>query len=397
MKTLFSRFTLLSALVMGCTVSLAETSFNKLIQKANADLKLFADQGSCQSGGNCSASSASDCKDGACDSESTDEDADKPAAKNVGEVLKELSFVSGKPKSDADYYIYFYSASWCPPCRKLMPDIVKEYRDIRASEKVELILIGYDQSAAKVKNYVTKYKAAFPAIWKGAEGVDKLPGHTAPGGIPAAIIVDKKGNVITKGYGQIILEWEKYTINNPAQEEEVEDDCADGSCDSANTDKSDSDCSDGSCAAPSPSNGIATKVAQNSVGTALKEIEFISGEPKTDAQYYIYLYSAGTCPPCRKLMPKLVAEYEDIRESEQVELILLGADVNEEKVKEYVDRYDVNFPATWANSHGVYELPGNTPPNGIPTAIIVDKEGNVLSTDHGQIILEWEKHTIERE
>lgn len=130
----------------------------------------------------------------------------------VANVLSNIKFMSGTPNLNADYYIYLYSASWCPPCRAIMPDIVKEYPHIKASGKVELILLGADMNEQGVKAYAEKYKAGFPATWQGTKGVHTIPGNTPPRGIPGAIIVDKDGKIIASGYGSLVLDWKKYTI-----------------------------------------------------------------------------------------------------------------------------------------------------------------------------------------
>lgn len=202
-------FHLFATTVLAASSSLAfsQTAFDSLVQAADNQIKQFAQTGTC-SGSNCTttATESTNCAGGAC-SETDNE------SSSVAKALKEIKFVSGKPNLKADYYIYLYSASWCPPCRKLMPDIVKEYADIQKSGKVELILVGADQNEKKVKEYVDKYKVDFPATWQSSKGVASIPGNKPPRGIPGAVIVDKAGNIIISDHGTIVLNWEKYTID----------------------------------------------------------------------------------------------------------------------------------------------------------------------------------------
>lgn len=137
------------------------------------------------------------------------------ASNTVGEALSKIKFVHGTPKTDADYYIYLYSASWCGPCRKIMPAIIKEYEAIKKDGRVELILIGADSGELLVKKYAEKYNMPFAATWVSLPGVVTLPGNQQPRGIPAAIIVDKSGKVLQQGFGGIILSWKQFTINKP--------------------------------------------------------------------------------------------------------------------------------------------------------------------------------------
>ena len=61
-----------------------------------------------------------------------DEDSPLPAVKAA---IQELDFVSGKPSDKAKYYIYLHSASWCGPCKALMPEIVKDYKKMKKKKK----------------------------------------------------------------------------------------------------------------------------------------------------------------------------------------------------------------------------------------------------------------------
>lgn len=186
MKTLI--FHLFAAALLTAGSATAQSSFDSLVTSADSALKQFATDGTCQQ-------------------------ENKDAASTVGKALEGIQYVAQKPNTNADYYIYLYSASWCPPCRKLMPSIVEEYPAIQKSGKVELILLGADRNMDAVKAYVEKYKAQFPATWQGDSAVIKLPGNQPPRGIPGAIIVNKEGKIVASGYGSIVLEWRKHTID----------------------------------------------------------------------------------------------------------------------------------------------------------------------------------------
>ncbi len=200
-----------SLLAVSSSLAFSQTSFDDMVKAANNQLKQFSQTGTC-SGSNCdtTATESTNCSGGTC----SDSDADESnTTSSVAISLKKIKFVSGKPNLKADYYIYLYSASWCPPCRKLMPDIVKEYANIKKNGKVELILLGADKNEKEVKGYVDKYKVDFPATWQGSKGVSSIPGNKPPRGIPGAIIVDKAGNTIISDHGTIVLDWKKHTID----------------------------------------------------------------------------------------------------------------------------------------------------------------------------------------
>lgn len=128
------------------------------------------------------------------------------AAPVVTDYLNKATFLTGKPIEDAQYYIYLYSASWCPPCRALMPSIVKIYPEMKAN-KVEIILISCDSNDAEAKKYVEHYNAGFPGLHAGSAAARNLPSNKDIRAIPTAIFVDAQGNFIKSGNGRLILDW----------------------------------------------------------------------------------------------------------------------------------------------------------------------------------------------
>ena len=51
----------------------------------------------------------------------------KQAPSPVVPAVKKMKRVKGNANAKADYYIYLFSASWCGPCCKEMPNIVKSF------------------------------------------------------------------------------------------------------------------------------------------------------------------------------------------------------------------------------------------------------------------------------
>jgi len=109
--------------------------------------------------------------------------------------------VSFELKDDTDYVAFYYSASWCPPCRKTTPPLVDEYQRMLGMEgmPVEIVLVGSDQTEDKMFAYMKKYQMVWAAVDFGSRGlVDKY----AAEGIPHMVLVDRhSGEVVSHGTG----------------------------------------------------------------------------------------------------------------------------------------------------------------------------------------------------
>ena len=119
----------------------------------------------------------------------------------VAAALSELKPISGSFNKNADYFIYLYSASWCGPCKRIMPQIVQLYKENLSKDKrIEIILLDLDATEEQAKKYVAHYNADFFATMGKNPAVDKLPGAYQVRGIPHCIAVDKNGNRIFGGH-----------------------------------------------------------------------------------------------------------------------------------------------------------------------------------------------------
>ena len=128
---------------------------------------------------------------------------------------------------------------------------------------------------------------------------------------------------------------------------------------------------------------------------ALTEENLWVGEkPAIDADFYIYLTSASWCGPCNAEMPHVVEQYAKMREDGRVELVLMSADRDQQSAKGFAERYNATFTVINPRSLNGQLPPGYTAPQGIPNAIIVDNEGNVIRNGHGNTVMQWESLTV---
>ena len=119
------------------------------------------------------------------------------------EIKPGLGLTDGKwgsktPNTKAEYYIVYYSASWCGPCRKLAPHSVEGYnRHIVGQDKVELISINFDNSPATAQAWAEQEKMPW-VIYPIEEAPAFAKKHDSDR-IPRMKLIGPDGNVIAEG------------------------------------------------------------------------------------------------------------------------------------------------------------------------------------------------------
>ena len=120
-------------------------------------------------------------------------------------LISALKSVDGKTVRLSDYkgkvVIIDFWATWCPPCRKGIPDLIS----IQNEFKKNVVIIGISLDSEKtlkrcsrICKRVMEYN--YPIVY----GDDKVVAdYGGIQGIPTAFVVDKNGNVVDKHIGLV--------------------------------------------------------------------------------------------------------------------------------------------------------------------------------------------------
>ncbi|NQZ57438.1 MAG: redoxin family protein [Lentisphaeraceae bacterium] len=120
------------------------------------------------------------------------------AAKKLNRVLVDAEGKKLKVELDSKkYLVFYYSASWCPPCQKFTPSLVKFYDDNKElHDKFELIFVSSDKNEESQLAYMKKKHMSFPAVKFSKIRKSGAKDFMGGRGIPHLSMVDAKGKTV---------------------------------------------------------------------------------------------------------------------------------------------------------------------------------------------------------
>jgi peroxiredoxin len=92
-------------------------------------------------------------------------------------------------------------ATWCPPCRKEVPDLSKLYQ--RFSSRGLVILAITDEEVSKVEPFLSGQRVDYPVLLDPVLKVKKL---FRVEGIPQSFVYDRKGRLVAQAIDRLSLE-----------------------------------------------------------------------------------------------------------------------------------------------------------------------------------------------
>lgn len=122
-----------------------------------------------------------------------------------GTRVKTKDVIAGKK-----FVLLYFTASWCPPCRKFTPDLVKFAKENPDAKDFAIVVVTSDRNAPAHMGYMKKYDMPFYAVPFDASGLRKIKQAYGGSGIPNLVVLGEddvamKGSYETDG---------KYTPKN---------------------------------------------------------------------------------------------------------------------------------------------------------------------------------------
>ncbi len=88
---------------------------------------------------------------------------------------------------------------------------------------------------------------------------------------------------------------------------------------------------------------------------------------------------ATWCPPCRAEMPHISEMYKKVKDTEDLEFLMIALDKDFEKSKKYIDGKGFTFPVV----HASYGLNNSLQSQSIPTTMVVSPNGKIIFYQEG--------------
>lgn len=121
-------------------------------------------------------------------------------------------------------------------------------------------------------------------------------------------------------------------------------------------------------------------VDRHNVADKLRTCDFLlNGGFKKNAKFYLCLFSASWCGPCRAEMPRIAKTYaETLKDDPDIELIHFSRDRNDEKATAWANEHNVKFPVIGPNGGNPLDLHTS----GIPHLFILKADGTLVEEGH---------------
>jgi thiol-disulfide isomerase/thioredoxin len=128
--------------------------------------------------------------------------------KSPAELLKaaQMTDLAGRDRALSEWQgrvlVLNFWATWCPPCREEIPDLVS-VRDQLTANGVEFVGIAIDQ-VDKVKQFAANVRITYPLLVAGSNGLDLMRGlGNASGGLPFTAVFDRQGGLVHRNLGAV--------------------------------------------------------------------------------------------------------------------------------------------------------------------------------------------------
>jgi cytochrome c biogenesis protein CcmG/thiol:disulfide interchange protein DsbE len=115
-----------------------------------------------------------------------------------------LKSVDGKTVKLSDYkgkiVIIDFWATWCPPCRRGVPDLISIQKEFKKDVVVIGISLDREKTIKDVPGFIKDYGINYPVVYGDDQVTVDYGGIRS---IPTSFVIDRKGNVVDSHIGLV--------------------------------------------------------------------------------------------------------------------------------------------------------------------------------------------------
>jgi thiol-disulfide isomerase/thioredoxin len=99
--------------------------------------------------------------------------------------------------TDGKFLVINFWATWCPPCRKEMPDFIEFFE--KNKDKVQVLGLNYEETSLEnVREFSDSYMVNYPIImYSNERNGDQFPNFGKIIGMPTTLIYSPEGELLT--------------------------------------------------------------------------------------------------------------------------------------------------------------------------------------------------------
>ncbi|HRE79607.1 MAG TPA: thioredoxin-like domain-containing protein [Opitutaceae bacterium] len=119
-------------------------------------------------------------------------------------VLRDKKFVNFDPgtRSEPRFYLIYFGAHWCGPCRRFSPQLLTSYQALKEKygDDVELIFVSSDQDSTEQRKYAVEVGMPWPIVRYSALGSVPTLERWQARGIPNLVALTANGDLLFHSY-----------------------------------------------------------------------------------------------------------------------------------------------------------------------------------------------------
>lgn len=128
------------------------------------------------------------------------------------ELRKRLQVLKGEKlvpfdfgeRPEPEFYLAYFSAHWCGPCRRFTPKLREAYRQLQehpvSAGRFELVFVSSDENAYAQLDYAKEASMPWPMIAFSSLGSVPTLEKFAGNGIPCLVVVNRQGHLLYHSY-----------------------------------------------------------------------------------------------------------------------------------------------------------------------------------------------------